>query len=101
AMDLDDLSANESYHLMYIQLDNARSYQVVYGSQIVRNMLSHLANTLNRFPDKFVDLYRIQSHDFAILLYGKYDEEDLKELALRIHSAYQESIKAIDLLFAT
>jgi EAL domain-containing protein (putative c-di-GMP-specific phosphodiesterase class I)/GGDEF domain-containing protein len=101
AMDLDDLSANESYHLMYVQLDNARSYQVVYGSQIVRNMLSHLANTLNRFPDKFVDLYRIQSHDFAILLYGKYDEEDLKELALRIHSAYQESIKAIDLLFAT
>jgi PAS domain S-box-containing protein len=101
AMDLDDLSANESYHLMYVQLDNARSYQVVYGSQIVRNMLSHLANTLNQFPDKFVDLYRIQSHDFAILLYGKYDEEDLKELALRIHSAYQESIKAIDLLFAT
>jgi len=101
AMDLDDLSADESYHLMYVQLDNARSYQVVYGSQIVRNMLSHLANTLNRFPDKFVDLYRIQSHDFAILLYGKYDEEDLKELALRIHSAYQESIKAIDLLFAT
>jgi PAS domain S-box-containing protein len=101
AMDLDDLSADESYHLMYVQLDNARSYQVVYGSQIVRNMLSHLANTLNQFPDKFVDLYRIQSHDFAILLYGKYDEEDLKELALRIHSAYQESIKAIDLLFAT
>jgi PAS domain S-box-containing protein len=101
AMDLDDLSVDESYHLMYVQLDNARSYQVVYGSQIVRNMLSHLANTLNQFPDKFVDLYRIQSHDFAILLYGKYDEEDLKELALRIHSAYQESIKAIDLLFAT
>ncbi|TFH90160.1 EAL domain-containing protein [Vibrio ouci] len=100
-MDLDDLSANESYHLMYVQLDNARSYQVVYGSQIVRNMLSHLANTLNRFPDKFVDLYRIQSHDFAILLYGQYDEAELKELALRIHTAYQESIKAIDLLFTT
>lgn len=101
AMDLGDLSADESYHLMYIQLDNPRSYQVVYGSQIVRNMLSHLANTLNRFPDQFVDFYRIQSHDFAILLYGQYDEAGLKDLALRLHSAYQESLKALDLMFTT
>ncbi|MFM2586963.1 EAL domain-containing protein [Vibrio sp. TBV020] len=100
-MDLDGLAANESYHLIYIQLDNARSHQVVYGSQIVRNMLSYLAATLSQFPEQFIDLYRIQSHDFAILVYGQYSADELKELALRIHSAYQDSVKAIDFLFTT
>lgn len=103
AIDLDNIKGvtTQSHHLVYIQAGNARSYQTLYGSQIMRNLLSHLNKTLGKFPDQFVDIYRIQSHDFAILVRGQYDDDDLKNLAERICKAYQNSVEAIDFLYAT
>jgi len=103
AMDIDNLKgiATQPHHLMYIQLGNTRSYQTLYGSQIMRNLLSHLTGTLGEFPDQFVDLYRIQSHDFAILVRGHYQENELNQLAQRVCEAYRESVKTIDFLYAT
>lgn len=103
AIDLDNIKGvtTQCHHLVYIQAGNARSYQTLYGSQIMRNLLSHLNKTLGKFPDQFVDIYRIQSHDFAILVRGQYDNDDLKNLAERICKAYQNSVEAIDFLYAT
>lgn len=103
AIDLDNIKGvtSQSHHLMYIQAGNARSYQTLYGSQIMRNLLSHLTALLGDFPDQFVDIYRIQSHDFAILVRGQYDDSDLTDLAERICKAYQKSVKAIDFLYAS
>lgn len=103
AMDIDNLRglATQPHHLMYIQLGNTRSYQTLYGSQIMRNLLSHLTGALGKFPDQFIDLYRIQSHDFAILVRGKYQEHELHDLAERVCQAYRESVKTIDFLYAT
>ncbi|NOH81086.1 EAL domain-containing protein [Vibrio sp. RE86] len=99
-LDMDNLDIAQDYHLMYIQPTNGHSYQTLYGSQIMRNLLSHLTGTLNDFPDRFVDLYRIQSNDFAILLRGQYNEETLQDLAHRVAQAYQDSVKAIDFIYA-
>ncbi|NVD08011.1 EAL domain-containing protein [Vibrio sp. JPW-9-11-11] len=103
AMDIDNLKGvtTQPHHLMYIQLGNTRSYQTLYGSQIMRNLLSHLTRSLGEFPDQFVDLYRIQSHDFAILVRGQYQESELNQLAQRVCDAYRESVKTIDFLYAT
>jgi len=102
AMDLDNLKlvTDEAHHLMYIQPGVTRSYQTLYGSQIMRNLLSHLTKILGEFPEQFVDMYRIQSHDFAIIVRGEYDEASLGKLAKRISQAYADAIKTIDFLYA-
>lgn len=102
ALDLETLNIDteHSYHLMYIQPGATRSYQTLYGSQLMRNLLSHLTSMLGEFPDYFVDFYRIQSHDFAVLIRGDYSESALHDLAARIYDAYQESIKVIEFLGA-
>ena len=99
-LDMENLDIAQDYHLMYIQPTSGRSYQTLYGSQIMRNLLSHLTGMLNDFPDRFVDLYRIQSNDFAILVRGQYNEEKLQDLAHRVAQAYQDSVKAIDFVYA-
>lgn len=103
AMDIDNLKGltTQPHHLMYIQFGNTRSYQTLYGAQVMRNLLSHLTGTLGKFPDQFIDLYRIQSHDFAILVRGKYKEHELHDLAERVCQAYRESVKTIDFLYPT
>ncbi|MGD8231931.1 EAL domain-containing protein [Vibrio sp. TRT 1302] len=103
ALDLDNIKGvtTQSHHLVYIQAGNARSDQTLYGSQIMRNLLSHFTMILGEFPDQFVDIYRIQSHDFAILVRGQYDNSELKDLAQRMCQAYQDSVEAIDFLYTT
>lgn len=102
AVDLDNLKQGNQdvHHLIYIQPGVTRSYQTLYGGQIMRNLLSHLTKTLNEFPERFVDMYRIQSHDFAIVLNGHFNHTELTQLAERINQAYLEATNAINSLFA-
>lgn len=101
ALDLDGLDSTQNYHLMYIQPGDTRSHQTLHGSEIMRDMLAYLNSALSELPDEFVDMYRIQSHDFAILIYGEYNEEALYDLGERVFHAYQASIKSIDFLYGT
>ena len=102
ALDLETLNTDikHSHHLMYIQPGAMRSYQTLYGSQLMRNLLLHVTSILGEFPDHFIDFYRIQSHDFAVLIKGDYSETALHDLAVRIYDAFQDSIKAIEFLGA-
>ncbi|NOI82005.1 EAL domain-containing protein [Vibrio tubiashii] len=102
AMDLDNLKVlnEEAHHLMYIQPGVTRSYQSLYAAQMMRNLLSRLTKVLGDFPEQFVDMYRIQSHDFAIIVRGELDESALNKLARRITKVYKEAIRTLDFLFA-
>ncbi|SDH24107.1 PAS domain S-box-containing protein [Vibrio xiamenensis] len=95
-IDIDDITATQSgdYSLLYVQIDDVKSYLNIYGQQILQNLLNHLITTLNQFPDHFVDVYRVHSDDFAILVKGYYDPQDIQKLGERILQSYR---KAIDL----
>ncbi len=95
-IDIDDINHTNSgdYSLIYVQIDDVKSYINIYGQQILQNLLNHLVTTLNQFPDHFVDVYRVHSDDFAILVKGYYDRCDIHKLGERILQSYR---KAIDL----
>ncbi|WP_260260326.1 EAL domain-containing protein [Vibrio intestinalis] len=103
SVDLSGLSlqANEQYSLIYIHLEDIRSYQSLHGPHILRDLMSHLLSSLNTFPDEFVDIYRVQSDDFAILVKGQYNEDEINNLGERILSSYRQSIEMNGYLFGT
>lgn len=102
AMDIDNVAPiDEPHSLLYIQISNIRSYLSLYGAQIMRDVLNHLIQALNNFPEQFVDLYRIRSDDFAILVNGEYDSEQLTNLGERIAEKYNDAVKANGYLYGT
>jgi len=102
AMDIDNIgSLREPHSLIYIQIANIRSYLSLYGAQIMRDVLNHLVEALNSFPDHFVDLYRVRSDDFVILLRGEYSPEEFFGLGERISNEYHDAVKANGFLYGT
>ncbi|MFB9136240.1 EAL domain-containing protein [Vibrio olivae] len=95
-IDIDDINSTdeEHYSLLYIQIEDVKNYLNIYGQQILQNLLNHLIATLNRCPDTFIDVYRVHSDDFAILVKGLYENKDIHQLGERILHSYR---KAVDL----
>ncbi len=102
SMDLDNLLGieGESYHLIYIQPEVTRAYTTLHGSQVMLNLLTHLRKVFGYFPENVVDIYRIHSQDFAVIVEGDIDEAALNKLARRISRVYKKAVKSVDFLFA-
>ncbi|KGY07573.1 EAL domain-containing protein [Vibrio sinaloensis] len=101
-MDIDNIDPlREPHSLLYIQVANIRSYLSLYGPQIMRDVLNHIIQALNHFPEDLVDFYRIRSDDFAILVKGDYSDEQLTQLGERISEKYNEAVKTFGYLYGT
>lgn len=100
-IDLDKCSESTetSHHLLYIQINNLRSYQTMYGSQIMRDLLSNFTAELHELPDIFVDMYRVRTEEFAILVRGEYDESQLISLGEKISHLYKQSVRVTGFLY--
>ncbi|WP_425275313.1 EAL domain-containing protein [Vibrio rhodolitus] len=96
AADLDALCISNQFEhsLIYIHLEDVRAYLSVYGPQTLRDLMAHLLSSLSSLPDEFVDIYRVRSDDFAILVKGHYPVSEIEQLGQRILDTYQESIEA-------
>ncbi|WP_257001153.1 EAL domain-containing protein [Vibrio coralliilyticus] len=89
------------HSLIYIQIGDIRSDLSAYGPHILRDVMSHLITALNSFTDDFIDIYRVRSDDFAILVRGHYTAEELMTLGERISQTYQESVQANGYMYGT
>lgn len=89
-----NLSGNDHHSLIYIHLEDIRAHLSVHGPQILRDLMGHLLSSLDTLSDTFVDVYRIRSDDFAILVQGYYDSEQIEQLGERILNTYFDSIQA-------
>lgn len=87
--------------LLYIQVANIRSYLSLYGSDIISDVFGHLQVAVDRLSYYSLELYRIRSDDFAILLRGENTKEALLHLGEQISKHYYESVKANDSLYGT
>ncbi|MCY9803426.1 EAL domain-containing protein [Vibrio scophthalmi] len=96
AVDLEalKLASNDHHSLIYIHLEDIRSYLSIHGPQILRNLMGHLLSSLDALSDTFVDIYRVRSDDFAILVQGHYDSDQIEQLGQRILTTYLDSIQA-------
>ncbi|MDQ2192494.1 bifunctional diguanylate cyclase/phosphodiesterase [Vibrio sp. A14(2019)] len=92
-LDIDEkaLKIGEPYSLIYIQLEDIKSYLNQYGSDIVKDLLNHVVSALRELPDEFADFYRIRSDDFAILLRGERSYDELKHICSQIMKHYSKS----------
>lgn len=101
-MDIENIEPDGVAHnLLYIQVANIRSYLSLYGSQIMRDVLNHLIQALNCFPDEIIDLYRIRTDDFAILVKGDYGESELHALGEKISEKYTQAAKTNGFLYGS
>ncbi|MCG9677049.1 MULTISPECIES: EAL domain-containing protein [Vibrio] len=87
------------HSLVYIQIGDIRSYLSAYGPHILRDVMSHLITALNSFTDDFVDIYRVRSDDFAVLIRGQYSTDELMLLGENISKTYQQSVQASGYLY--
>ncbi len=86
---------NEQKHvqatLIYIQIDDIKSYINQYGIDVLEQVIDHLTGALRVLPDKFSEHYRVRSDDFAVLLYGDYTTSELQSMCQKILQQYAES----------
>lgn len=59
---------NNIHALIYIQIDNIKSYLNQYGSEILQDFLDHVVDAFREIPEELANLYRVRLDDFAILL---------------------------------
>lgn len=83
-----------SYSLIYAHLEDIRTYLSLFGAHTLHELMAHLLGSLSSLPDNFIDIYRIRSDDFAILVQGQYTAEEIEQLGKQILTTYQESITA-------
>ncbi|GAB2651840.1 EAL domain-containing protein [Vibrio panuliri] len=96
AIDIEEISDNskQNYSLIYVHLEDIRNYLSLYGTQTLKDLMAHLLEALQALPDHFIDIYRIRSDDFVILVEGSYSAQHLEVLGRRILQTYKESIVA-------
>ncbi|MBD1567167.1 EAL domain-containing protein [Vibrio sp. S12_S33] len=92
-LDIDEITNKNtgSYALIYIQLDDIKSYLNQYGTGIVKALLNHVISALHEISDELADFYRIRSDDFAILLKGNHQYDELKHICSQIMKHYSKS----------
>jgi PAS domain S-box-containing protein/diguanylate cyclase (GGDEF)-like protein len=77
--------------LIYIQIDDIKSYLNQYGTDVFQQIIEHLTGALRVLPDDDCEHYRVRSDDFAVLLYGDYTTGELQRLCQNILKHYAES----------
>ncbi len=103
ALDIADIRQTEhdAYSLIYLQIDDIKSYLNLYGPQILSNLVNLLIDALHTLPDNFVDIYRVRSDDFIILVKGDYLASQLMVLGERILKNYKQSIESNGFMYGT
>ncbi|MGD8111652.1 EAL domain-containing protein [Vibrio sp. TRT 17S01] len=90
-----------NYSIIYIQIDDIKSYLNLYGPQILKDLISHLVTSLKDLPEDFIGIYRVHSDDFVVLLRGYNDQFQLENLGKRILKGYHRSLDENGYLYGT
>ncbi|WP_165313789.1 EAL domain-containing protein [Vibrio ziniensis] len=77
--------------LIYIQIDDIKTYLNQYGTDVLQQIIEHLMDALRVLPDSSCEHYRVRTDDFAVLLFGNYTTGELQHLCRKILKHYAES----------
>ncbi|MCG3721452.1 GGDEF domain-containing phosphodiesterase [Vibrio cincinnatiensis] len=77
--------------LIYIQIEDIRSYLNQYGSDVIQHILHHMNQALSALINHDSVIYRVRTDDFAILLRTPKSREQLHALCLTIMERYAKS----------
>lgn len=82
---------NQTASLIYIQIEDIRSYVNQYSVDVIQHILQHLQHAFRTMIDQSSTLYRVRSDDFAILLHGSNSIEELAGLCQSLLEHYSLS----------
>ncbi|WGY45343.1 GGDEF domain-containing phosphodiesterase [Vibrio sp. ABG19] len=85
--------------LIYLQIDDIKSYENQYGSEVNEHVLQHVIAALNGIRCEDGDFYRVRSDDFAILLHRTDSDTALRALCQDILQRYTKSVQEQGHLF--
>lgn len=85
--------------LIYLQIDDIKSYENQYGSEVNEHVLQHVIEALNGIRCEDGEFYRIRSDDFAILLHRTDGDAALRSLCQDILQRYTTSVQEQGHLF--
>ncbi|MDF2154635.1 EAL domain-containing protein [Vibrio sp. CAU 1672] len=93
-LDIEELT-NAGYDqasLIYIQIDDIKSYLNHYGGDLMNDLVDKLINTLHQLPSAVTNIYRVRDDDFAILIEEAYSQEELQQFANTIKQNYHTTV---------
>lgn len=82
---------NETASLIYIQIEDIRSYVNQYSVNVIQHILQHIQHAFRSVIAQHSTLYRVRSDDFAILLSGANSIESLEHLCQSLINHYSLS----------
>ncbi|MCG6234593.1 sensor domain-containing protein [Vibrio furnissii] len=99
--DIDQIKLDDqkSGTLLYIQIDDIKSYLNQYGTEVVQHILHHLISALNSVTNPETEFYRVRSDDFALLLSQNISHDALTALCHDILDRYAKSAQEHGHLF--
>ncbi|WP_117233944.1 EAL domain-containing protein [Vibrio maerlii] len=83
--------SQNQYALIYIQIENLRSYINQFGSSILDDVLYQVIHSFDALSQDNGTFYRVRTDDFAILLRGEYSDESLAAICYQLINYYRES----------
>ncbi|MFC3023157.1 EAL domain-containing protein [Vibrio zhugei] len=80
------------YTLLYIAIDDLRSYFNQYGSDVSQHLLQHILGAIQTIPNGVVECYQIRSDDIVVLIRDHNDSAELQRLCQTVHQEYARAM---------
>ncbi|MDS1831594.1 EAL domain-containing protein [Vibrio vulnificus] len=80
------------YALIYIQIEDIKSYLSHYGSEILNHVVQSMLTAVSHLPGQVARLYRVRDDDFAVLLEGNFTEQQLLNICSTIKQRYHDTV---------
>ncbi|MCG3728308.1 GGDEF domain-containing phosphodiesterase [Vibrio cincinnatiensis] len=97
--DIKQQSTSPEATLVYIQIEDIKSYLNQYGSDVIQHILHHMNQALSALINNNSIIYRVRTDDFAILLLSPKSQEQLQALCQTIIERYAKSAQEQGHLF--
>ncbi|MGO1297413.1 MAG: EAL domain-containing protein [Vibrio sp.] len=92
-IDIENAKEDESdYTLLYIVIDDLRSYFNQYGSDVSQHLLQHILSAVQTIPNGVVECYQIRSDDIVVLIHEHNDSSELQTLCQTVHDQYARAM---------
>lgn len=92
-IDIENAKKDDSdYTLLYIAIDDLRSYFNQYGSDVSQHLLQHILSAIQTIPNGVVECYQIRSDDIVVLIRDHNDSAELQRLCHTVHQEYARAM---------
>ncbi|MBE4617485.1 putative bifunctional diguanylate cyclase/phosphodiesterase [Vibrio navarrensis] len=93
-LDIDEFSRATTlpYSLIYIQIEEIKSYLSHYGTEILNHVVHSMLTAVSHLPGQVSKLYRVSDDDFAIMIEGNFTDRQLTNICEKIKTRYHDAV---------